>query len=148
MNKTQKASLVCLLTGLLSLCIFTYIIVKIFIYKSLPSQTLASKAIMAVIYLIFITASVFILRTRQSPKEVESDERDERIKSKAAIAGFVSFGLLLAGECLVLQFTVGYDGQLPAFLVPLINISIFLLSLSVYSVSVLIQYNRGHSDGG
>ncbi len=140
MNKTQKSAwcgVVVTLTFLL-LCLFLFIelaiLKKMFFFMNLLGATLLFGLVVA--WVIFICK-------KQSPTEVETDERDKLIQTRAMAVSFIFVGILLASTCLILRFTVGISGTIAVWELTLINFFIFYVALFVYSVAILIQYGRG-----
>ena len=92
-------------------------------------------------------ASVIFICKKQSPIEVETDERDKLIQTRAIVVSFISVGLLLALTCLILRFIIGISGTIAVWEFTLINFFVFYVALLVYSVAVLVQYGWGGEDG-
>ena len=86
----------------------------------------------------------FSLRKKQSPAEPESDERDKIIKYKAATVALVVVWIFLMVASMLPGFLMGEDGSIPVFVLPLINLGVFLDTMAVYSIAVIIQYGRGY----
>jgi len=144
MNKTQKSAwcgLVVTLTFLL-LCLFLFIeltiLKKMFFFMNLLGATL---------FFGLVVAWVIFICKKQSPTEVETDERDKLIQTRAIVASFISVGILIALTCLILRFIVGISGTIAVWELTLINFLIFEVALLVYSVAILVQYGRGGKDG-
>jgi hypothetical protein len=57
--------------------------------------------------------SVIWLRRKQSPKEVDSDERDKLIQSRAVLVAFVSVWILLFAVSIIPRLVLGEDGSIP-----------------------------------
>jgi hypothetical protein len=141
MNKTQKEACFGLGSILLCLGIFVWAAVKLFILKTLP-EGLTRFWPLAVFY-VFIATSIVLLRRKQSPTEVDSDERDRLIKHRAVVACFVSVWILLAAATGIPHLVVGVKGSLPVWLLTFINLGLLLIAMLVYFVAVLFQYGRG-----
>jgi hypothetical protein len=144
MNKTQKSAwcgLVVTLTFLL-LCLFMFIeltiLKKMFFFMNLLGATLLFG---------LVVAWVIFIRKKQSPTEVETDERDKLIQTRAIVASFISVGILIALTCLILRFIVGISGTIAVWELTLVNFLIFEVALLVYSVAILVQYGLGGKDG-
>lgn len=142
MNKTQKGAWYCLAMFLLSLAIILYVSIKIFLLKSLP-DCLLDKSLWAVLYFIIVVTPFVLMRKKQSPAEVDFDERDTVIKRNAVLVAFVSVWILLAAASLIPQFILGKDGTIPVWLLSIINFAVFFIVLLIYTIAVLIQYGRG-----
>ena len=90
---------------------------------------------------------IIFLRKKQSPREVDKDERDSLIEKRAVIAAFVSVWILLFVATIIPRFIVGLDGSIPVWSLAFINIGILLIVLFVYSIAVLVQYGWGGKGG-
>ena len=145
MNKTQKGAWFTLVMGLLCFAIIIYTVVKIFILKSLPEGFGRLWPLAA--FCLLVGTTIFFMRKKQSPVEVESDERDNLIKKRAVLVSFVSVWVLLAVVCIVPPFIVGQDGSIPVWILSFINVGVLLFTLLVYNVAVLVQYGWGGKDG-
>ena len=145
MNKTQKGAWYSLVTTFLCFAIFGYVFLEISILQRLPEGF--SKGLWLLAGCLFLGASLVFLRRKQSPTEVDSDERDNLIKSRAVLASFISVWILLYASTVIPWFVVGREGSIPVFLLPLINVGILLVVILIYSVAILIQYGWGGKDG-
>jgi len=145
MNKTQKGAWFNLVTGLLCLAVLGYLFVEVFILKRLPEGFGRVFGLLA--YCLLLGGAFISLRRKQSPAEVDSDERDNLIKYRAVIASFVSVWILLAAVTVIPRFVVGIKGSIPVWLLAFINLGVLLGALLVYSVAVLVQYGWGGKDG-
>ena len=145
MNKTQKEAIVNLICMLFNIGIVIYLYISLFVIKRLPGGFDLFCVLIAAILLI-VGAFVYI-RRKQSPAEVDSDERDGLIKKRAVMVSFVSGWILLAAASVIPRFVVGMDGMVPVWFLPFINITVFLLAMVVYCVAVLVQYIYGGKSG-
>ena len=144
MNKTQKSAWFCLATFLLGVAIIAYALMKIFLLKTLPEGF--ARFVLPLAYFVFIVAAVLFMRKKQSPAEVDSDERDNVIKGKAVKISFVCGWILLAFISLFLELFAGAGGTIPVWLWTIINVSVFMAVMLIYNVAILIQYGR-NKDG-
>jgi len=144
MNKTQKSAWCGLFVTLafLLLCLFLFIEIAI-----LKKMLLSVNLLGATLLFGLGVASVIFICKKQSPIEVETDERDKLIQTRAIVVSFISVGALLALTCLILRFIVGISGTVTVWEFTLINFFIFYVALLVYSVAVLVQYSWGGKDG-
>lgn len=142
MNKTQKAAWFNLASALLCIALCIYIVVKLFVFKSLPG--VFGKFWPFGLWCLFSVISVIFFRRKQSPGEVDLDERDRLIKYRAALACFVSVWVLLAAATLIPRFVVGEEGSIPVWLLAFINLGVLFGAMLVYTVAVLVQYGRGN----
>lgn len=138
MNKTQKEAIINLICMLFNIGIILYLYVSLFVIKRFPGG-FDLFCVLAMAILIMVGAFVYI-RRKQSPAEIDSDERDRLIKKRAVMVSFVSGWLLLAAASVIPRFIVGMDGMVPVWLLPFINITVFLLAMVILCVAVLIQY--------
>ena len=145
MNKTQKSAWFCLATFMLCVALLSYALIKLFLLKSLPGTF--ERYVLLPGYVIFTVAGVFFLRKKQSPAEVDSDERDTAIKSKAAQISFACGWILLALVSLGLEIFVGAGGMIPIWFITLINAAVFMAAMLIYNIVVLVRYSRGGKDG-
>jgi hypothetical protein len=144
MNKTQKSAWCGLVVTLafLLLCLFLFIEIVI-----LKKMLLSVNLLWATLLFGLGVASAIFICKKQSPIEVETDERDKLIRTRAVVVSFVSVGVLLALTCLILRFIVGISGTITVWEFTLINFFIFYVALLVYSVAVLVQYGWRDKDG-
>lgn len=143
MNKTQKSAWcsVIITLAFFLLCLFLFIEItilkKMFLFVNLLGATLLFS---------LGVASVIFIRKKQSPTEVETDERDKLIQTRAILVSFISVGILIASTCLILRGIVGISGMMTVWEFTLINFFIFYVAVLVYSVAILIQYGWGGKD--
>ena len=144
MNKTQKSAWFGLVATLAFLLLSLFLFIEIAILKKmlLPMNLLGATLLFGV-----GVASVIFICKKQSPIEVETDERDKLIQTRAIVVSFISVGLLLALTCLILRFIIGISGTIAVWEFTLINFFVFYVALLVYSVAVLVQYGWGGEDG-
>jgi hypothetical protein len=138
MNKTQKGAWFGMASSLFCIGLVSYGGIRIFVFKSMPGclgvfWTLG-------IYCVFMVISMFFLRKKQSPGEVEADERDKAIMKRAVLACFISVWVLLATVSVIPRLVVGIDGSIPVWLIPIMNLGVMFAAMLVYSVAVLVQY--------
>ncbi len=145
MNKTQKGSWSAISISLLSLALGIYMIVEIAVLRRVPEGF--GRFFWLPAFLLITGISIICIRKKQSPAEVDSDERDNLIKKKAVLAAFVSVWIILLASSIIPRFIVGSDGAVPIWLLPIINVGVFYIVLLVYSLAVLIQYGRGDKNG-
>ncbi len=145
MNKTQKIAWFNLVGALLCFALGIYIAVEVFILRRLPEGFGRFWGLPA--FWLITGIAIIFLRKKQSPAEVDSDERDNFIKRRAVLASFVSVWILLFASSMIPRFIVGQDGSIPVWLLPIINLGVFFIVMLVYSVAVLVQYGRGGKDG-
>ncbi len=144
MNKTQKGAWFSLAAGLTCIASFGDIFVQFFILKKLPGLTGIWPLLAA--YCMLLGIPIIFLRKKQSPTEVDRDERDSLIEKRAVIAAFVSVWILLFAATIIPRFIVGIDGAIPVWSLAFINVGIVLVVLFVYSLAVLVQYGRGSKE--
>ena len=145
MNKTQRGALITLIGMVLDLGVVIFLFAKLFVFKALPG--IFDVLLVLLVWGIVGGICILLYRKKQSAVEVESDERDDLIKKRAVMVSFVSIFILLAMASVIPRYIVGGGGSIPVYLLPIINVCIFILALLVYSVAVLVQYGRGGKDG-
>lgn len=145
MNKTQKGAWFTFGVAVL-LIVFSIIVFKGMFLSAVEARK--PVGIWFLLILFFIGGSVVFLCKKQSPAEVDSDERDNLIKKRSVLACFVSIWILLIAASIIPTFIVGDGGSIPVDLLPIINFCIFLIAMLVYSVAVLVQYYTGGKKGG
>ena len=137
MNKTQKCAWCVVLLSLLYLALNIYIGVEFFVLRRWPKGSYWPS----LVFYLLIGISIIFVRKKQSPAEPNSDERDELIKKRAARISLISaWWLLLATANLIAALILGEAGSIPVYLLSLINVSVFLMALLIYSVAILVQY--------
>jgi hypothetical protein len=146
MNKTQKGAWFNLAGTLLCIAIMIWVVARLVILKTVPEGF--ERIWPLVVFCIFIVTSIILVRRKQSPTEVDSDERDRLIKYRAVIASFVSVWILLAMVTIIPRFVIGIKGSIPVWLLAFTNLGVLLGALLVYSVAVLIQYGWGSKNDG
>ena len=141
MNRTQKGALVNLAGAMMCISVTIFLLIEIAVLKRLPESFLEK-------FWVFIAACVLspiliiFYRKKQSPTEVDSDERDDLIKKRAVLVSFVSVWILLYAASIIPRFIVGLDGSIPVWLLPIINMGVLLTIMVVYSMAILLQYGR------
>ena len=140
MNRTQKVAWFNLAMVLLGIAIGVWVIVEVVFLRRLPEGFAVAWPL--IVFWLLVVIAVISLGRKQSPAEVDADERDNVIKSKAVLASFVSVWVLLAVSSVIPRFVVGGEGSIPVFLLAFINVGILLVAMLVYCVAVLVQYGR------
>ena len=146
MNKTQKGALVNLVGALLNIAIAVFLVVEIVVLRRLP-ESFSEKFWVIIAVCMLAPILIIFYRKKQSPAEVESDERDNLIKYRAVLASFISVWILLAAVPIIPRFVVGIAGTIPIWLLAFINVGVLLVAMLVYSVAILVQYGWGGKDG-
>ena len=146
MNKTQKEAVFSLVGTLVATAGISCPFISIFVLKTfLPIIVTAYLSLIAFFALPIF--GFFLLRKKQSPAEPDSDERDNLIKQKAALAAFIAVWVLLIITSVIPPLFVGQTGSIPVVFLPVINFVIFLVAMTIYSIAILVQYRRGGEDG-
>ena len=144
MNKTQKGACFGLGTNALLLVFIIDIFIRMFrIEKPHPTWLWFWCSLI----LGFMTLALIWIFRKQSPTEVEFDERDSLIKKRAVTVSFVSVWPLLIVVSFIATHIVGDAGSIPVSLLPIMHIGVFLIVMLVYSAVVLVQYGGGGKDG-
>ena len=145
MNKAQRGAWFALVGCLFNIAIAVYLVVKIYVLKSLPRLFWEGLSIITAICVLLVL-SIVLYSKKQSQAEVESDERDKLIQKRAVLVSFVSVWILLGVLSIILGFIPGVDGSIPVWLLAIINVCIFLIVMTIYHIAVLVQYGRGGKD--
>ena len=140
MNKTQKEAVANLIIWSLCLGFGFFLLVEIVFLKAIYYRFHLFYCLLMVTAIVL--GLLFIFR-KQSPKEVDSDERDRLIKLRAALVSFVSVWILLAVVTLTCRFAVGIEGAVSVWALSIINFVVFLAAMMIYWIAVLVQYGRG-----
>ena len=145
MNRTQKEAWFSLGGALLMATIYSFVTIQLFVIRKSPG--LIHGLVVLLSALLFVVSHYVVCRKKQSPREVDKDERDKLIEKRAAIAAFAAFVLLLLSTYIVLCFVVGLDGSIPVWSVPVFLIIVAMpVIILVYSVAILVQYGRGSKE--
>lgn len=136
MNKTQKVAWFCLTLTMLLL------IFSVIVYGGIIAVGKPTRITSGLFYILgLIIALCFrILWKKQSPVEVDLDERDQLIKRRAVFACYISLWALLIAACTIPWFIVGPEGSIPVCVLPATLFGVFIIVMLVYSVAVLVQY--------
>jgi threonine/homoserine/homoserine lactone efflux protein len=145
MNKTQKGAWFNMAGALICMGVFVGLYIRLFVVKKMPTNFGAFWVSLGFFLLTGLT--LYAVQKKQSPHEVDKDERDRQIERRAVIAAFVSVWILLFAATVIPRFIVGLDGSIPVWSFAFINVSILLIVWLVYCVAVLVQYGRGGKDG-
>ena len=144
MNRTQKAAWINLVFGLFCIIVFTWFGIELFVLRRFPGPIGRFWPFAG--FVVILAATFISLHKKQSPQEVDRDERDDLINKRAVVASFFSMWILLAGACLIPQLLIGTEGSIPVWALGLVNVCTILTILLVYNIAVLIQYGRGNKD--
>jgi hypothetical protein len=146
MNRTQKIALVSIAIMPLWFAALAYIAIGLFVLKKMPEGFVTRYGPVVILFAAMFSFLVWILK-RQSPREVGSDERDELIMNRAAMAAFVSMWIVLPVISVIPRFLLGQEGCVPAWSLPLVNFSALMIIMMVYSAAILVQYICGRNNG-
>ena len=164
MNRTQKDAICNLAITLSTALFFAYVLFVCFITVNRAVAARASNLLQEApedlagrLFLLFLPPIILFLLgvplivwslKRQSPREVEADERDKLIKARAAVAAFISAWIVLPIVSVIPQLVLGYNGCVPAWLLPISGIGVLVIVSMVYSAAILAQYffRRGNGD--
>ncbi len=141
MNNTQRSAWGMLAVSLFLIVFGILLFTEIVVLKSF--FTSFHRFIALILFCLLVPYLIFLFK-KQSPAEVESDERDSLIIKRAVLISFVSTWLLLAASCIIPRFIVGYSGCIPIWVLSLVDFCIFMAAIFIYSAAVLIQYGRGN----
>jgi formate hydrogenlyase subunit 3/multisubunit Na+/H+ antiporter MnhD subunit len=141
MNRTQKEAVFCLASGLLTFPMFAYGFYKLFILKETFTGLERFLVLTVVILVLGIQLALLVWTfKRQSPREVEDDERDKLIKARAAMAAFIAACFILPVVSVIPRLIVGDNGCVPAWSLPFIIFGALLIPGTIYWIAILVQY--------
>ena len=140
MNKNQKGAWITLGAVLYSIAFGSIPYFRLFVLKKPPTKFQVLLFVGGLV--LYIVLSILFLRKKQSPVEVEADERDEAIMKRAVLPCAISVGIGLAAVSAIPQLVVGIDGLIPAWVIPIMNLGVAFAATLVYTVVVLVQYGR------
>jgi hypothetical protein len=146
MNRTQKIALFSLVLTPLWLAALTFLAIEVAVFKKMPEGFVPRYGPLIVLFAVIFSFLAWILK-RQSPREVGSDERDELITNRAAMAAFISTWIVLPVISVIPQLILGQEGCVPAWSLPLIIFFALPVVLMVYSAAILVQYICGRNNG-
>ncbi len=138
MNDTQKGSWFMLAMALFGLAVTVYMAVSVSVTKQLPEN----NWIFPLFCVLFIVVPFFVIRKKQSPKEVSKDERDIIVMRNAATISFFSVWALLLISGLVAVHIFRNEGLMPVFWLPFAIAGIIFISFVIYTVAILVQYRK------
>jgi len=145
MNKTQKMAWFSLAIFSFSIVLAGYNFYCEFVAKKLPDSFLGRHWSAFVFFAIFIP-TIILLRKKQSPAEVDSDERDALIRKKALLTSYTSVWILFIISILILCLVIGPNGTMAVWVFPLIILEVFFIAMIIYSIAILVQYGWGGKD--
>ena len=146
MNKAQKCAWLNLVGFVLCITSIAYVIITLFAYGG-PHEFILGMWPPVIAFPIIMVISVIWLRRKQSPKEVDSDERDKLIQSRALLVAFVSVWILLFAASIIPWLVLGEDGSIPVWVLAIINLCVFFVVMLIFQIAVLVQYGWRGKDG-
>jgi serine protease AprX len=146
MNKTQKRAWFTFALAMLLIAFFAIVFSAMFAGGDRSAGTGLARVGSWVIVLFMLAGAVYLHR-KQSPAEPTADERDITIRRKAVSVSYISVWVLLALASLLPAFVVGDSGSIPVYLLPIINVGVFIGAMLVYSVATLAQYGLRSNAG-
>ena len=139
MNDTQKGSWIMLALALFTLAVTVYVAVGIVTTEQVPQN----NWIFPLFCFCFIVVPFFVIRKKQSPQEVQKDERDMKIQRNAATVSFFSVWVLLFAFVFAAMHFFGNNEAVPVYWLSLGVISAMQISFIIYTVAILVQYREG-----
>ena len=140
MNKTQKGAWIVLVITMLFLAFSVSIpfawFSDVFMLKLFP-------VLLLILAYVAMGLSIIFLRKKQSPCEVDFDERDVAIKRKAVFASYITLWISILIACIISIAILGGEGSIKVVFLPIIIFGLFLFCMLAYSVTILVQYRRG-----
>lgn len=141
MNKAQKSAWLNLAAFLLCIASISYVIITLFIYGS-PHEFILGMWPLIIAFPTLLVIAVISLRIKQSPAEVDSDERDKLIQNRAVLVAFISVWILLFAASIVPRLILGEDSLFPVWLISFINLYVFFVVMLIFQIAILVQYGR------
>jgi Na+/H+ antiporter NhaC len=138
MNDTQKGAWIMLAMALFTLAVTGYIVFSLITTKQMPEN----NWILPVFCFLFIVVPFFVIRKKQSPKEVQKDERDINIQRNAATVSFFLVWVLLFAFVFAAMCFFGKDGSVPVSCLPFGIVCAMLVSFVIYNIAILVQYGK------
>jgi len=145
MNQTQKRAWLSLASYVIGIPCLAYIFIMLFTFGRLPDSFLGRGWPLVVLWAFIVIGWICILR-KQSPAEVDSDERDKLIKRRAVLIGFVSVWILLAAVSIILWLILGLDGAIPVWFLTIINLCVFSVIALIFQIAIIVQYGRSKGE--
>ena len=139
MNRAQKIAWMNLTTG------FIWVTVMgsacYYLMKDPTSSIFRLLAtVSSIVFLLMLGFIALILPRKQSAAEPDTDERDRLISRRTIQIAFVGVCVLMFLATALPMWICGLDGTIPTVVLPLINMIVFLITLTIYHAAVLILY--------
>ena len=158
MNRAQKNAWFGLVNCLLALAFSLFFILMFtavpepgFEFQPQPSQTeIVVKIILRlwpVVLPVIALVLLLIPRKKQSPAEPDFDELDAAIQNKAQRVAFISVWFLWPLGIILIMLKTGIAGNLPVISYFSVYWYVFLICMSIYSLTKIILYNK-QTEGG
>jgi uncharacterized membrane-anchored protein len=142
MNRTQKEAWMHVAISIL--CSLGFISMA-FTTKIAPHPLYS--IVLIVLTLITMSSSFIFLRRKQSPAEVDYDERDAEIKRKAIFVSHITLWILLIFGCITSLLIFGQEKTFVIGILPLALFATAIIEAFAYGLTILIQYGwRGNGD--
>lgn len=143
MNHAEKTAWMNLVGGFIStmlMAFLAYFLISGPTYTKVSILRTAVSILTGIMFLYFVVFFAFVLRKKQSTAEPKTDERDRHISKRAIQIAFVVICILMFLATALPMWIYGLDSSIPTAVLPLINLSVFLATLTVYNAVVLILY--------
>ena len=132
MNKAQKTAWYVLFMSVVLLAIVVAVVVG-----RIP------RAVYGLCWISIVILGLLFFRRNQKQVEVDFDERDKLINKRALLAGYFSIWSLCLAGCVVVWFTIGPEGSIPVYFLPVVLFGLFISVMIVQAVATLVQYGKG-----
>jgi len=99
MNQTQKGAWFSLAMGLFCVALYIWLFIQLFVVRSMPESHFFMWPLLVMVLLTGV--GIIAIRKKQSPQEIEKDERDKLIEKRAVIAAFISVWILLFAATMI-----------------------------------------------
>jgi hypothetical protein len=137
MNKTQKGAWAVLVIAL-SLSAFVITIPLLWL-DEMPIMRIVPRTLI-ILSLAAMGSSLIFLRRKQSPAEVDYDERDVVIKRKALLVSHTATWVLIFLGCALPVAITNWRGTFSVDALPIALFALSMADMIVYSLTILIQY--------
>ena len=145
MNKTQKSAINNLIGAIINMSLMGWVFIQFFVIKKTPPSFIIR--LVPLIMLLIIGAGVYFVNKKESKFAVDRDERDELIIKRAITATFIWIAVSTAFLILIANLALGVDSSISVWILSLVYVAMIMLTVTVYSVAVLLQYGWGGKHG-
>lgn len=147
MNRAQKAAWFGFLWCLAISVLFTMVFAALFLSQA---YLRVLWAIHCVFFPVFLVTFVWVYRKKQTPPELDYDERDSLISRRAVSISFVGFCLLIYISDALLMLWESIKGTVPTATLPVIHLEVGIITVAIYYAAMIVLYGKGNktTEGG